>query len=243
MKGPLLYILGAGPGKSEYLTIKGLRILSLADVVLYDRLTSEDILSHVKKEAQLVYVGKHEGQQEEIQNYIFKQLLSHLEQSKVVVRLKGGDPFIFGRGFEEKNFVEGHGYKVEVVPGISSATGIASFAGIPLTHRELSSGFAVVTGHLCNDNSLVYKDYVNIPTIVVLMGVKNRKEIASGFIDAGRKKNEKIAFIQDGLLDKQRIVFSTLEKVAEGQLEIESPAVFIIGDTLNLINDDKFRET
>ena len=170
-----------------------------------------------------------------MQAEIYSELEKHLSEASRVVRLKGGDPFIFGRGFEEKKYVEDLGYQVEVIPGLSSSVGLATLIGLPLTHRNISSGFAVITGHGCANKEIEFANYANVETIVVLMGVKNRVKICSGLIEHGRSEKESVAFIENGSLENQKIVFSSLGQVAKGELEVLNPAVYVIGDVVKLL--------
>ena len=149
LKGKL-YLIGAGPGDPELLTLKAARVLGEADVVLYDRLTSREILAHARPGAELIYVGKHRGEQEYKQNLIFDLIQQHTRMSKIVARLKGGDPLVFGRGAEEWALALRYGIEVELIPGVSSAISVPGLAGIPLTYRQISGSFAVITRSLPN---------------------------------------------------------------------------------------------
>ena len=167
-----MFLVGAGPGDPDLLTVKAARVLGHCDVVLYDRLVSAEILRLVRPAAELIYVGKHEGEQDRVQPRIFDLLLRHALAGKIVVRLKGGDPLVFGRGAEEWALAREHGIDVELVPGVTSAVSAPGIAGIPLTHREISQSFAVITGHCKEGLAQNWADYARIDTLVILMGVE-----------------------------------------------------------------------
>ncbi len=227
-----VYIVGAGPGDPELLTIKAFRILHSADVVIYDRLVGKDILACVKPSALLLYAGKEDGHHSLSQNSINKLLLSYARKGYTVVRLKGGDPFVFGRGGEEAMFLASRGIPFEVVPGITSAVGVPIYAGIPLTYRGVSSSFAVVTGREAEfkkESAIDFGSLSGIDTVVFLMAVSSRRKIAERLIQAGRPPGEPVAFIEEGTTDAQRVVLSTLEEVATTPPEVRPPAVFVVG--------------
>ena len=226
------YIVGAGPGDPGLLTIRAAEALRTADVVLYDRLVSEDVLNLLKSTAQKIFVGKHPGEQDQVQHDIYKQFLNLAKEDKTVVRLKGGDPMIFGRGAEEWLFLKELGAEVELIPGVSSAIGVPGRVGIPLTAREVSRSFSVVTGHCCGADKVDWSKYANIDTLVVLMGVKERAHIASELIASGREPSQPVAFVENGSLPNERVVYATLGAVAAGSVEASSPAVFVIGDVV-----------
>lgn len=225
-----VYLVGAGPGDPDLVTVKALRVLRMADVVLYDRLVSAEVLALVNPEAELIYVGKHEGEQEGTQQLIFELMLEFAAAGRRVVRLKGGDACVFGRGGEEWLHLARHGIEVEVVPGISSALAAPALAGVPLTYRGVSRGFAVVTGHCCAaGDSACWEDYARVDTLVVLMGVKERAGIARALIGAGRRADEPAVFIERATTPEERVIDTTLGEVAAGVVEVESPSVFVIG--------------
>jgi uroporphyrin-III C-methyltransferase len=229
-----LYLIGAGPGDPDLLTLKAARVLRECDVVLYDRLVSAEVLRLARPDAELLYVGKHEGEQEQTQNAIFDLILRHTQNGKTVGRLKGGDPLVFGRGAEEWELARQHGIPVELVPGVSSAVAVPGLAGIPLTHRGVSQSFTVVTAHCQEGRMQEWAKYAAVDTIVVLMGVKNRAVIAQSLLNAGRKPNEPVAFIERGTSRDERVVESTLSAVAAGKSDVSSPAVFVIGEVVRL---------
>lgn len=229
-----LYLIGAGPGDPELLTLKAARILGECDVILYDRLVSPGVLRFAKPDAELVYVGKREGEQEQTQQQIFDLILRHAQAGKSIGRLKGGDPMVFGRGGEEWALARLHGIPTVLIPGVSSAIGVPGVAGIPLTHRQISNAFAVITAHQQHGQPSDWEKYVEIDTLVILMGVRNRALIAQSLIAAGRSPNDPVAFIERGTLPSERIVEAVLSEVAAGRVEVKSPAVFVIGAVTRL---------
>lgn len=233
MSKPRAYIVGAGPGDPDLLTVAALKVLEQADVVLHDRLISDEILRLINKEAEVVYVGKHQGEQETVQMEISEYFLKYLEAGRSVVRLKGGDPLIFGRGAEEWEFLKAKGYPVEFIPGISSSISVPGLCGIPLTSRDYSRGFAVLTGHACRDEEIAWANYAKVDTLVILMAIKHRAFIASELIKAGRNPKEPVAFVENGSCQNERIVLSELRFIAEDEgPEVNAPAVFVIGEVV-----------
>jgi uroporphyrin-III C-methyltransferase len=229
-----LYLIGAGPGDPELLTLKALRCLRLCDVVLYDRLVNPEIVALSRPDAELINVGKQEGEQEHTQARILDLIRVHALAGKIVGRLKGGDPLVFGRGAEEWAFALTLGIDVELVPGISSAFALPGLAGIPLAYRKISQSFAVITGHCHEGRAQDWQRYKAIDTLVILMGVQNRAFIAQALITAGRYPHQPVAFIQRGTLPGEAIIESTLGEVARGHVDVHSPAVFVVGDVVNL---------
>lgn len=229
-----VYLVGAGPGDPELITLKAVRILQQADVVIYDRLVSEAILAYAPSHAKLIFAGKNQGEQEKIQAEINDLLLHHAVEGKVVVRLKGGDPMVFGRGAEEWNFLCKHEIDVELIPGVTSSIAVPALAGIPLTCRGIATSFAVITGHRRNLTSQKWEHYRHIDTLVILMGVDNRHHIARALLQSGRSGDEPIAFIEDGSTDRQKVIVTTLAEVARGVVIVRSPAVCVIGQVVRL---------
>jgi uroporphyrin-III C-methyltransferase len=229
-----VYLVGAGPGDPELLTLKALRVLQEAEVVLYDRLVAPAVLELVHPLAELIYVGKEQGEQERVQGEIFAQMLHHARAGRKVVRLKGGDPMVYGRGGEEWAFLAREGIAVELVPGVSSALALPGLAGIPLTLRGVAGGFAVLSGQAQGGGLPDLAPYARVDTLVVLMGVKARAEIARGLIGAGRPPREPLAFIENGSTPQERVVSATLGEVARGEVEVQSPAVWVIGEVVRL---------
>ncbi len=211
-----------------------MRLLRECDVVLYDRLVHPDVVRLAKPEAECIYVGKHQGEQEPRQEEIFDLIRDRALRGKTVGRLKGGDSLVFGRGAEEWQLAVKHGIRVELVPGVSSAIAVPGLAGIPLTFRSISQGFAVVTGHCHEGAEHAWDRYVGVDTLLILMGVKNRQTIAASLIKAGRPADQAVAFIYRGSLKEEHTVESTLAEVAAGRVEVKNPAVFVIGNVVKL---------
>jgi uroporphyrin-III C-methyltransferase len=227
------YLVGAGPGHAELITVRGLRLLQQADVVIYDRLIDETLLQEAKPTAQLIYAGKEAGRHTGVQEKINQLLLTHVQAGKQVVRLKGGDPFVFGRGGEEALALKAAGLPFEVVPGVSSAIAVPASAGIPVTQRGVATSFAVVTGHECDESSGAdWAALARIPTLVILMGVGHVRQIAGLLQRFGRSAETPAAAIQQGCTEQQRVVRSRLGDLAETmqQAEIVAPAVIVIGE-------------
>ena len=229
-----VYLVGAGPGDPGLLTCKAFQLLQIADVIIYDRLVSAEILAVANPNAQFLFAGKLQGEQERIQNEIHALLLEHASAGKTVIRLKGGDPMVFGRGAEEWSLLASHCIDVELVPGISSSIAVPALAGIPVTLRGVATSFAVIAGHRQNLKPQEWARYLLVDTLVLLMAVENRASIAKSLIRAGRNREEPVAFIERGATDRQRIVTSTLSEVARGQVDVESPAVCVIGQVVRM---------
>ncbi len=231
-----VYIVGAGPGDPELLTLKALRVISEADVIFYDRLISKDILNFARSDAILLYVGKEDGKHTLPQEEINELLYRFSAVYERVVRLKGGDPMVFGRGGEELLFLAERGVEVEVVPGVSSIYAVPASAFIPVTHRDYSSSFAVITGHdaVGKRRKINWRSFGGIETLIILMGVKNRQRIARELISAGRSPDEPVAFIEKGTTPEQRTVITTLGEVADKPPYVEPPAVMVVGSVVGI---------
>ena len=225
-------LVGAGPGDPELLTVRAARLLAEADAVLHDRLIPPEILALARPGAEIIDVGKQEGQQESVQPRIHALLEDCARRYALVVRLKSGDPFVFGRGAEEWAWLAARGFAVEIVPGVSSALSVAALQGIPPTCRGFASGFAVVTGHQAVDDSGFWQRYAGVDTLIILMGVRNRAAIARALIAAGRRASEPVAFIENGSTPRERVVLADLNSVAAGRVEVRAPAVFVAGDVV-----------
>jgi uroporphyrin-III C-methyltransferase len=223
-----VYLVGAGPGDPELLTLKAYRLLKEAPVVLYDRLVDERVLALARGER--VYVGKGEGESHK-QDEIHQLLLAYARRYPLVVRLKGGDPMVFGRGGEEVCFLLRHGIPVEVVPGVTSALA----PGLPLTHRGLAQGFAVVSGVLEGGGYPDLAPFAQVPTLVVLMGVGRRVWIARELLRLGRDQEEPTLFVERASTPREKRVLATLGQVAEDRVEVASPAVWAIGKVVGAL--------
>lgn len=229
-----VYLVGAGPGDPDLLTVGALRAIQRADVVLYDRLVGSGVLDLIPERSRRIPVGKTPGHQEETQRRILWLMAAHARRGRTVIRLKGGDPFIYGRGGEEWEHLVHNGIPVEVVPGISSALSVPALAGIPLTHRGISSSFAIVTGQRAGGPTDDWTPYTAVDTLVVLMGVTHRAEIARKLIVAGRAARQPTAFIQSGTTADEVVTVTTLSEVAYEPTDVKSPAVWVIGEVVAL---------
>ncbi len=229
-----VYLVGAGPGDPELLTLKAARLLARASVVIYDRLVPDEIVAYANPSALFLYAGKEPGRQEEIQRDAFDAMVRHASGSGIVVRLKGGDPMVFGRGGEEWLHLVERGIDVEVVPGVSSAISVPALAGIPLTCRGVAASFAVIAGHRQNLQAPDWISYRGIDTLVVLMGVEFRDIIATTLMELGRPASLPVAFIERGATARERVVTATLGEVARGQVDVAAPAVFVIGEVVTM---------
>ena len=238
-----VYLVGAGPGDPDLITRKGLRCLRLADVVVYDRLVSPELLDEAPLGAERIFVGKQPGCHAITQEQISALLIHYARLRYAVVRLKGGDPFVFGRGGEEALALSTAGIPFEVVPGVSSAIAVPAYAGIPITQREYAGAVTIVTGHEQQDSSAVNWDALAQTggTLVILMGVELLPQITQRLLDGGLAPDTPAAVIQQGTLPQQRAIKGTLTNIAEraGEARISSPAIIVIGavvalsDTLN----------
>jgi len=233
-KRGVVYLVGAGPGDKGLLTVKARELLSSCDVVIYDYLVNPDILSYVRADAERIYAGKVGGGRQTPQEEINAGLIQQALQGKRVVRLKGGDPFLFGRGGEEAEALAAAGVSFEVVPGVSSALAVPAYAGIPLTHREYSSSVTVLTGARVNEETLQQSSAAE--TLVILMGVKQLREIARELVAAGRAMETPVAVIRWGTYEGQQTICGTLESIADEseRVEMRAPAVIVVGEVVQL---------
>lgn len=233
-----VYLVGAGPGDAELITVKGLRCLRAADVVIYDNLVNVELLDEAPLQAQRIFVGKKPGCHSAKQEEINALLIHYARKDRVVVRLKGGDPFVFGRGGEEALALAEVGIPFEIVPGVSSAIAVPAYAGIPVTHRDYASLVTIVTGHEQRASSGV--DWETLAqlggTLVIMMGVGHFSRIAQRLLNGGLAPDTPVAVIQQGTLPQQRMVRGTLMDIVERaeRAGIKSPAITIIGDVVNL---------
>jgi uroporphyrin-III C-methyltransferase len=234
---PKITLVGAGPGDAELITLKGVRALAEADVILYDALVNIDLLKYARKGVKKIFVGKRSGSRAYPQDEINRMIVEYALTDGNVVRLKGGDPFVFGRGHEELAYAESFNIEVEIIPGISSAVAVPELQRIPLTCRGISGSFWVITA-VTSDGTIsedIYKAAEAGITVVILMGVSKLAEITEIFIKAGRKDTA-AAIIESGSLPEEKTVVSTVKNIAAaaGGKNIKSPAVIIIGDVVKL---------
>lgn len=235
-----VYIVGAGPGDPELITIKAARLIRSADVILYDRLVSEETISLAKEGCELIYVGKHPEESSTTQERINEMLVEKAQEGGSIVRLKGGDPFLFGRGGEEAQVLSREGIPYEVVPGITSAISVPAYAGIPVTQRHIASSVAFITGHEASTKTKGTVEWERIAqsvdTLVVMMGIRNLGNIAERLINGGRDPKTPVAIIEKGTTKLQKTITGTLETIeVKARIEgIKPPAITIIGKVVNL---------
>ena len=233
-------LVGAGPGDPGLMTVRGLALLRRADVVVYDRLVDPRLLDEARPDAHRVFVGKASGAHTLPQREINALLVRHAWQGRRVVRLKGGDPFVFGRGGEEAEALTAAGIPFEVVPGVSSAVAVPAYAGIPVTHRGVASSFAVVTGHEDEGKGEAAVDWARlataVDTLVILMGVRSLPRIAAALLDAGRAPETPVALVRWGTTDAQETVVGRLDQIATlaAAVRLAPPVVIVVGDVVNL---------
>jgi len=227
-----VYLVGAGPGDPGLITVKGVACLRRADVVVYDRLVAPALLNYPPAPAEKIYVGKASSDHTMPQNEINALLIERAREGKTVVRLKGGDPFVFGRGGEEALALADAGIAFEIVPGISSAIAAPAYAGIPVTHRGLAASFTVSTGHLRDDPDPISN--FQPPTSIFMMGVGNLERIVASLLESGYAANTPTALVRWGTTSQQETIVGTLENIVEQSRGMEPPAVVIVGDVVNL---------
>ena len=233
-----VYLIGAGPGDVDLLTLKAKNLIEKADVIVYDRLADDKILNFASEEAEKIYVGKAPGQHTMKQEEISQLLVDLTKRFENIVRLKGGDPFVFGRGGEEALLLKENDIPFEIVPGVTSAIAVPAYAGIPVTHRGIATSFAVVTGHEMSEKSTLRWDKLStgVDTLIFLMGVANLAEITQRLIANGRAADTPAAVIQNGTKVEQRVLITTVENAAADvqRHQITSPAIFIVGEVVKL---------
>lgn len=233
-----VYLVGAGPGDPELLTLRAVRLLQQAHVVVYDHLVSNAVLDFVAPTAERIYAGKRRNEHTMRQENINALLVKLALEGKQVVRLKGGDPFIFGRGGEELEALAKHGIAFEVVPGVTAASGVSSYAGIPLTHRDYAQSCIFVTGHLKDGTAdLDWPSLIRLhQTVVIYMGLGGLAEICHQMMAHGASAELPIAVVQDGSIATQKVIIGTLSNMPRrvAQAGLESPCLTIIGEVVKL---------
>ena len=232
-----VYLTGAGPGDMDLLTVKALRVIQKADVIIYDNLANPEILKEAKAGCAFVYVGKEAGNhimpQDEINEVIYQNALKY----ETVVRLKGGDPFVFGRGGEEGMFLHEKGVSFEVIPGVTSAISVPAYAGIPVTHRGVAVSFRVVTGHESPQkevSQIPWNNFKEDETLIFLMGLHNLEKITQKLIEIGKPEDYPCAVISKGTTRDQQVVVGTLKDIVEKSRELPRPAIIIVGEVVRL---------
>jgi len=234
-----VYLVGAGPGDPRLITLKGIECIAQADVVIYDRLATNLLFEHARAGAEFIYVGKAEGKHSVTQSDINMLLVEKAKEGKVVTRLKGGDPLIFGRGGEEALVLVENGIEFEFVPGVSAGNAVPAYAGIPVTHRGVTSTVAYVTGHedpLKQTTDIDWKSLVGIGTIIFYMGMRNLPSIVEQLVKNGRSPETPVAVVRWGTTPQQQTVIGTLETIVGQvtQARLRAPSIIIVGDVVNL---------
>ena len=235
-----VYLVGAGPGDPDLITLKAIELIKKADVVLYDRLVSKKILTMIPKRCKSIYVGRAVGDDTTHQDSTNELMVKYAKLKKTVIRLKGGDPIIFGRGGEEAEFLKSFKIKYEIIPGITSGIGSATYAGIPLTHRQFASSVVFVTGHEDPEKKtevVKWKKLAkSVDTIVIMMGLSRIEEISKKLIEGGMDKTTPVAVIQNGTTSKQKMIKGTISNISNKikRNKIRPPTNIIIGRVVDL---------
>ena len=235
-----VFLVGAGPGDPGLITVRALELITRADVIVYDRLVNPALLDEARADAVRIFAGKQSGRHALPQELINESLITHARRGRMVVRLKGGDPFVFGRGGEEAAALAAAGVPFEIVPGVSAAVAAPAYAGIPVTHRGVASSFAVVTGHqdeTCGGPGVRWERLAtSVDTIVVLMGARSLPAIATELVRHGRAPDTPTALIQWGTTTAQETVITRLDDLAQltGPLPLGPPVIAVIGEVVRL---------
>ncbi|WP_374720294.1 uroporphyrinogen-III C-methyltransferase [Parageobacillus toebii] len=235
-----VYIVGAGPGDEKLITVYGLECIQQADVIIYDRLINKNLLKYAKIGAELIYCGKEPGKHALIQERIHELLVEKAKQGKIVTRLKGGDPCVFGRAGEEAEVLAQHSIPFEIVPGVTAGIAAAAYAGIPVTHREYAASFTIVTGHghqEKGDDRLHWEGLAKgSDTIAFYMGVGNLTYICQKLIEHGKPSNTPVAVIEWGTTQRQRTAVGTLQTIADivKKANLSHPAIILVGEVVRL---------
>jgi len=227
-----VYLIGAGPGDPDLITVKGAKILKKADIIVYDRLANPELLSMTSDQSEHFYVGKRPGKPSVSQTQINHILITKAREGKIVARLKGGDPFVFGRGGEECEALHSEHIPFEVIPGISSALAAPAFAGIPVTHRKIARSFTVVTGHTIRNTETFanWEHLVHADTLVVLMGMRRLSQIAAMLIRHGRDADTPVSVIEKATYESQKTVSGTLATIGDKTKPLSPPGTIVIGE-------------
>ncbi len=232
----IVYLVGAGPGDPGLLTLRGLEYLQKADVVVHDRLANQQLLAYAPQ-AQLIDVGKQPEHHPVPQESINAILVEEARMGKIVVRLKGGDPFVFGRGGEEAQALVEAGIRFEIVPGVTSGVAVPAYAGIPVTHRQTACSVAFITGHCAGSKPLELNWEAlaqGIDTLVFFMGVHSLPVIVKSLVEAGRSPETPVALIEQGTLPEQTVFTGTLANILEKATDVKPPAIVIVGEVVSL---------
>ncbi|OPX72874.1 MAG: Uroporphyrinogen-III C-methyltransferase [Methanoregulaceae archaeon PtaB.Bin152] len=239
-----VYLVGSGPGGLGLLTLRAREVIDQADVILYDQLPGEEVLATLPERAEKIDCGKFGGKHTLEQDDIEALMVAKAREGKKVVRLKGGDPFLFGRGGEELEVMREHGIPVELVSGVTSALAVPGAVGIPLTHRKYASQVTILTGHEEPGKAESGLDWENLAgnpgTLVILMGVKNIPDITRSLVDHGKNPDTPVAIIERGLRPDQRVTVGTLRTIADiaKSRNVRPPAIIVIGDVVRLYRED-----
>lgn len=238
-----VYLVGSGPGGLGLLTFRAREVIDAGDVILYDQLPGEEVIESLPESAEKIDVGKYGGNHTMKQDDIEKLMIRLAQNGKNVVRLKGGDPFVFGRGGEEMETLREHGIEVEVIPGITSGIAVPESVGIPVTHRDYASSVTLITGHENPQKEVSSIDWkwlaMSPGTIVIYMGVKNIPVIAEKLIDNGMAKETKVAVIENGFRKNIRVTCVTLETLEDAakRVAFQPPAIIVIGEVVSLYQE------